>query len=849
MPSDQLYKDYARLPLPKLKKVSGYSVNGLTKKEAIERLESFGKNEIKKGKKGWHQILVRQFKSSFTYLLIVAGLLAFFLKEYIDSVMIFIFISINAVLGFVQEYKSEKAAELLKKYVSVRARVRRDGHESIIDAEEIVPGDIVIVEAGDIIPADIRFIRENNLTLDESPLTGESVPIKKSEKAVLSKNLEIHEASNIGFSGTRVVEGRGEGFVFATGKDTSIGEIAKLTEETVRVSSFEKGLDKFSRFVLYMVLITLSLVFSANLIVKGDKIEFFELVLFSIALAVSVIPEAFPVVTSVSLSQGALKLAKEKVVVRRLSAIEDLGGIEILCTDKTGTLTENKLTVSRLNSGDKDKCLKYAAIATSFLNEKQKEPNNAFDIALWEKLDEKDRKVISAIDRIAEIPFTPDRRRNSVAVRIGKEIEIVVRGAPEVIMPLCKNLTKRMADKYQNWSESEGIGGKRVLAVACRPFKKAAGNYTEKDENGLVFLGLISFIDPIKETTRYAVREAKKLGIKVKILTGDGREVAGAVGILIGLAKDDGQVITGAELESLSFEEQLKAIEEKSIFARVSPRQKYDIIKLLQQKHSVGFLGEGINDAPALQLADVSIVVESASDIAREASDIILLDQSLNVIISGIKQGRGIYSNTVKYIKATLTSNFGNFYAIAAATMVIDFLPMLPLQILLVNLLSDFPMIAIATDNVDEGELSSPKSYDIKSIVLVATLLGLISTTFDFIFFGMFFRISPEVLHTNWFLGSILTELILLFSVRTKLPFFKARRPSGLLLWLTLTVITITVAIPFTSVGQDTFGFVRPTAYYLSLIFIVVLTYFATTEAVKLLYYKYVGNRHRQVVA
>jgi Mg2+-importing ATPase len=758
--------------------------------------------------------------------------------------MIIIFITINTTLGFFQEYKSEKSLELLKKFVSVRARVRRNNKEVLLDSQEIVPGDILIFEAGDIISADVRIIKNDSLLVDEEVLTGESVPIKKTANPLSSEKTEIYQASNIVFSGCRVIEGRGEGVVIATGSNTVVGDIAALTQETKKSSLFEKNITKLSKFILYLVGVTLVFVFGANLLIKGEAADKIELIIFSIALAVSVIPEALPLVISLSLSKGAIRLAKKKVVVRRLSAIEDLGGIEILCTDKTGTITENKLTVNSIKSGDEKKCFYYASAGTSFLNDKKIEPNNAFDIALWNKITPAERKQIKTLKRMAELPFTPERRRNSVLVKLSKGAELIVRGAPEEIFGLCSNLKNGEQKAYEKWMSEQGGQGCRILAVAVKSISPKLSTKLKEQENDLEFLGIISFVDPIKETARDAVKEAGGLGVQVKILTGDSPEVAAAVAMEIGLIKSEEEMMTGEKFINLSEAKKIEAVKTKNVFARVTPKQKFEIIRCLQKIFQVGYLGEGINDAPALQAANVSLVVDSASDIARESADIILLQSSLHVIIEGIKEGRQIFANTVKYIKTTIASNFGNFYAIVVATLLIDYLPMLPLQILLLNLLSDFPMIAIATDNVDKDELKLPKNYDFKDLILFATLIGLVSSIFDFIFFGFFSRISPEVLHTNWFIGSILTEIVLIFSLRTKFIFFRTKRPGWSLTFLSVAAIVATISIPFTEIGHSLFGFISPTYNDIVLIFSIVVAYFAVTEIVKALYYKFLHHEN-----
>lgn len=828
---------------------------GLSNREVNLRLKKYGYNELSGNVINWWNILLRQFTSPFIYLLIGASILAFLFGEIFDGLMILLFLAINTALGFYQEFRSEKTLSLLKSYVTSYSRVLRNGKEEIIKRKELVPGDIVILEIGDKIPADVRFVDAYNLKVDESILTGESVPIEKNEEPLPSKPKELYKSSNIGFSGTAVVCGEAKGIVIATGGATALGNIAHLTVETKHISNFEKGISKFSGFILKLVLITLAFVFFINIFLKGTT-KIGELIIFSIALAVSVIPEALPVVTTFSLSRGALHLAKRRVVVRRLSAIEDLGGIEILCTDKTGTITENKLKVDDFFTESSSKIFFYANLADSSASKKKIEP---FDIALAEKLSSKEKEEIKLYSRIGEIPFDPVRRRNAAFIEKEGKYELVVRGAPESIIPLCSHISLSEKNKIYEWIAEKGRDGHRVIAIGK---KEVDISSLEKDnqennlfsyrkdksldldvnlakyENKIELLGIISFVDPIKISAFQAIKQAKDLGICVKVLTGDSKEVAGSVAHQVGLVSSPNDVITGEEFKVMNINEQLKAIDKYSAFARVTPEQKYNIIQLLQRKNSVGFLGEGINDVPALKAAGVSIVVQSASDIARGTADIVLLEKDLKVIIDGIEEGRKVFANTIKYIKATLASNFGNFYAVAISSLFIDFLPMLPLQILLLNLLSDFPMIAISTDNVDKSEISEPKKYNLREVAFIATLLGIVSTVFDFIFFGLFYRISPAILQTNWFIGSILTELVFLFSIRTHFFFIKGKKPSSIMLYLTSMAAFLTIILPFTSFGRNIFHFVPPSLYSLVLIFGIVILYFISSEAVKILYYR-----------
>lgn len=822
---DEILKSFATSP------------KGLDENEVKHRLQTYGPNIVQGSRVTWVHILLRQFRSPFVYLLLFATIVSIALHQTTDALFITLFIVINTVIGFYQEYHSERTLRLLQTFVVQRSHVKRGDKIVQVESKDLVPGDCLVLEPGDLLSSDVRFIETNDLSIDESVLTGESAPVHKSADSMDVPAKEVYAASNIGFSGTTIASGKATAIVVATGKDTSLGGITKLATETKHTSSFEIGIGKFSTFILRLVVITIVLMFFANLIIKHGQAQVGELFIFSVALAVSAIPEALPVVTTFSLSRGALRLAKHKVVVKRLSAIEDLGSIEVLCTDKTGTLTENKLTVAETYAEDPDHALFLAALASPRANEGRHEANNSFDVALWNALPKEKQDLVRQYKQLAEVPFDPERRRNSMLIQSPDgATTLVVRGATEPILPLCSGITEQTEKAINAWIAEQGLQGQRVLAIAI---KDSAGTALHDDEHDLHFVGLLSFVDPIKKSTLDAVKKATRLGVQIKILTGDGPEVAGAVAKAIGLVGHETDVMTGAELEQRPALQQLEAVKHISVFARVSPEEKYRIIQLLEHEYQVGFLGEGINDAPALKMANVAIVVDSASDVAREASDIMLLEKGLNVIVDGIHEGREVFANTTKYIKSTLASNFGNFYTIAVVSMFIDFLPMLPIQILLVNLLSDFPMIAVATDSVDVDEVSKPKSYDVKNIALIATLLGLVSTVFDFVFLGVFFHSEPKVLQTMWFLESILTELIFIYSIRTKGAFWKARRPSTIIIWLTIVAAIVTVALPYMHIGQQEFHFARPETWAMAALFSIVASYFIASEGVKLLYYRF----------
>jgi len=814
------------------------SEKGLSEKEAEKRLQKYGFNEVKEKEVGLINIFLRQFKSPFFYLLFIATIITFFIGEKIDGLIILVFILVNVSLGFLQEARAHRATLLLKKYLLEKVRVMRDGVEKSIDKKFLVPGDMVFLEIGNIIPADLRVFRIQNFLVDESILSGESVPVPKIQHALLKETKEVFEAKNIAFAGTSIISGKAEGIVIATGKETVFGEITKLVSGITRESTYEKNLFKFCQLILKIVITAIAFVFFANLIIKGTT-NFFEFLFFSIALIVSIIPEALPLVVTFALSSGALKMVKEKVIVKRLSAIEDLGDIEVLCCDKTGTLTENKLHLEKMFASDKDKCLLFYLLTSPYMKEEITSSLNPFDFAVFEKTP---KKVVSSLKRfkeISEFPFDSFRMRSSALLEDGAgELILITKGAPEIILNLSSKIEGNFNKKeILKQIIKEGSEGKRALAIAFKKFDKKS--FSEADEKDFIFLGTLSFVDPLKDTAKESIGLAQKIGLKIKILTGDSREVTGHIAKKIGLIKDPKEVITGGELNALSEEDFERACDNFSVFARVSPETKLNIIKTLQKKFEVGFLGEGINDTPALKMANVGIVVKEAADVPREAADVVLLEKDLRVIVNGIKNGRHIFSNINKYIKCALASNFGNFYSIAVISLFINFLPILPIQILLGNLLSDFPLISITTDHIDIEEARRPKLYQLNQAISLIIVLALVSTMFDFIFFALFFKSPPATMQTLWFIESILTEISLIFSIRTRHFFLKTKRPSIPLIFFTLLDAVIIILLPFTKIGQEFFHFVSPPISSVLLVLFLVFNYFIISEIVKLLYFRY----------
>lgn len=836
--------DFATLSAAEVLQKLQANSQGLLSEEVISRQNKWGQNLLPAQHDSVWQIVFRQINSPFVYLLIFAALVALLLKETTDAIMIAFFVILNTFIGFFQEFHSEQTLQLLSKFIESKVSVVRDGQLQLCDVASLVPGDRVKIEPGMRVPADLRLLVSDGLLVDESILTGESIQVEKLAQSLKQRPKSLNEAKNLLFVGSSVLSGSAEAVVIATGSQTSYSKIAQLALQTPRQSLFAKEMTRFSHFTLFTVGVTLAGLVALSLALKTTP-TFFELLLFAIALAVSVIPEALPVVTTFCLSIGAKKLAKHDVVVKRLSAIEDLGNIEVLCCDKTGTLTENRLQVTDQLALAQSQPIFAAYLVGKTEQVQLNQSNLAFDQALSAALSSQEKALAKSYQWVKSYPFDPNRRRSAVLLQCGEALHFIVRGSPENILALCTQLSTKEREWIQKQILQKGQEGHRVLAVAEKVQKLSKQQVTlpiEEWEQQLHFSGLVFFSDPIKTSTPSALQKAQKLGIEIKILTGDSPEVAGFVAKQVGLIKNNEEICTGlmfAEADEIT--KQQLAVKYR-VFARVSPEQKYHLLELLQQKFAVGFLGEGINDAPALKIAHVALVVNNASDIAKDEADIVLLQKSLAVIIEGIRQGRTVFTNTSKYITATLSANFGNFFAMAIASLLLKELPMLPLQILLVNLLTDLPMIAIATDQVSPQDLNHPRHLQMGEFARTALLFGIISTLFDFIFF-IVFQNNVSILQTAWFVGSVLTELVFVFSIRSRHFFFQAHAPSLFLTGLSILAAIVAIGLPLWTPGQVLFKFIPLTAIVWLQIFVIVIGYFFTTEAVKFLYYSKVSRK------
>lgn len=789
------------------------NIPGLTSEEAKKRIAKYGRNALPVPRHRLARLILRQFSGVFNLLLIVASIITFFLGEPIDASFILFFVFLGTALNVYQEYKANDAADKLKSFLVRTTTVIREEQEQEISTEEVVPGDILKLESGDIVPADAILRHAYNFLVDETTFTGESIPVPK----VAAEKLDSHDENNQILQGVVVISGNALAEVIATGINTRFARIAKTASSLQAESDLVKGIDRISAFILKSTIITLVFVILANLLIEGKSTDLPSLFVFSIALAVSVIPEALPLVLTFSLSRGALQFAQKDVIVKRLSSVQDLGTVNLLCTDKTGTITENRLTYQNeyIASDSIFHPLILARLAAHNLDKTNPEP---FDRASDDALNTEQRELIKSFIILQEEAFDPALRSNGAIVKSGDGNQYHIRrGSPEYFFD--QGLIIR--DHVESWLLGEEQKGHRVLGVSY------------DDGSGPKFAGFISFEDRLKSTSLDTINEARQLNIAITIITGDALAVAEAVGREAGLVTCKEEVIEAHRFLSMPLHDQHKLIGSIRVFARTTPEQKLELIELLKEQFTVGFLGEGINDAPALKAANVSMVVQSAADIARETADIVLLKNDLRVIVDGIRLGRETHSNTLKYIRATLVSNFGNFYAVAIGSLFISFLPMLPKQLLLLNLLSDFPMMAIAFDKVSKKEIAHPQRYDFRSLYIIFISLGLVSTVFDFIYFGLFYRISPEVLQTNWYIASVITELLLLLSIRSMLPIEKAGMPAPLIIILSVLAFIVTLALPMIPWTAQIFEFTQPTWGHLGLIVGLAMLYLIISEIVK----------------
>jgi len=821
---------------------------GLSSAEARERLRSAGPNAIERAAD--HSALVafaRQFRSPLVLILIFAAVISAFVGEGSEAVIIACIVLASCVLSFTQEYGASRAMEALTARIARKAVVLRDGKDIAVTIEEIVPGDVVRLSAGNLIPADGVLLDARDFNVSESALTGETFPVLKAP-GISAPEAPLGERGNAVFTGTSVRSGTATMLAVRTGERTEFAAIAATLARRVPETEFNRGIRRFGYLMTEVMLVIVIVVFFVNLLLKRPPIDS---LLFSLALAVGLTPELLPAIISVTLSRGARTMAEAGVIVRRLDAIENLGSMDLLCTDKTGTLTEGLIRLDACldpQGADSEPVRRWALL------------NATLQTGMANPLDEAiaaGRRKDSGLEHYTkadEIPYDFIRKRLSVVVRrAGASDDLLIcKGAVQNVVDACSLVCEGSAVRPLDTEQAKTIDGRvrdwsmrgfRVLAVAVRHVPRRE-SYTRDDEAGLALAGFLLFLDPPKAGMADTLKALAERGIGLKMISGDNRYVAMHLAETIGLPHR--RVLTGGELGKLTREALSARVARTDIFAEIDPNQKESIIAALRRRgRVVGYLGDGINDAPALHEADIGISVDSAVDVAREAADIILLKRDLGVVLRGVDDGRATFANTMKYIAITTSANFGNMISMAVASLFLPFLPLLAPQILLNNFLSDIPSLAIATDNVDAEQTKAPRHWDIGYVRRFMVAFGLVSSAFDFVTFGFLIFLAgatAEVFQTAWFVESLITELAIVLIVRTRKPFMKSR-PSIMLSWLTLAVGIFALAIPYLP-GSGWFGFVPLPAPVMAGLMAITLAYLAASETTKRLFFSH--ERHRR---
>lgn len=812
----------------------GTDEGGVTGEEAARRLRAVGPNVLRSHGARPLAVLVRQLRSYLLLLLIVAAVVSAALGERTEAGIILAIIALSVGLGFVNEYRSERAVEELHATIRRRALVVRDGSPRQVDVVELVPGDVVFLRVGDIVPADLRLLEAVGLECDESILTGESAPAAK-QAAPAAAGASPLDLRSCAFMGTVVRDGSGRGVVVATGAGTAFGRIALRLGERHEQTSFQRGLQNYARLLATVTALLAGSIFLINSVLGRPLLDS---LLFALAIAVGLTPQLLPAIVTVSLATGARRLVRRQVVVKRLVAIEDLGNVEVLFTDKTGTLTEGRTVFTSQvdTSGSLDERLLTLGLVASeaAVEDRKVVGGNDLDRALWEA-PESAHADAESWHALARLPFDHERQLGSALVEDpdGRRL-LVAKGAPEAIVARCARVPTGATEVLDRLFAE----GTRVVAVATREADGVAA-LAPSDERDLELEGFLCFADPPKADAAGSLARLAHLGVTVKLVTGDNGKVAERVCAELGLAVSG--TLTGAELEALDEEELCAVLPETTIFARVTPEQKSRIIRAQRALGAdVGFLGDGVNDALALHDADVGISVDTASDVAKDAADVVLLSKDLGILADGVVEGRHIFANTIKYVLMGTSSNFGNMFSAAGASLWLSFLPMLPTQILLNNLLYDVSELTIPTDHVDEELVARPSQWDIGFIRRFMAFFGPISSVYDFATFAVMlylFDAGQDLFRSGWFVESLATQALVIFIIRTRRVPFLRSRPSQPLLATTLACSGVGVVLPYSPLA-DLFGFEPLPAAFLGALALMVVTYLALVEAGKYLFFR-----------
>jgi Mg2+-importing ATPase len=820
------------------------SEKGLSTAEVLKRRKTYGWNEIESEKKKSRFVkLLAYFKDPLVLLLIGLALISYFTGDNKATGIIMTMIVLSISLRFIQETRADKAAEKLKALIRTTATVIRNGKTNEILLKELVPGDIVELSAGDMVPADVRLIESRDLFANQAALTGESLPVEKHAPAIVNKPCAVYDLSNICFMGTNIASGTATAVVVTTGRNTHFGDLAgSLAGREQTSTSFDQGIDKFTWLMIRFMLVMVPSVFLINGLSKGNWLEAF---LFAVAVAVGLTPEMLPMIVTVNLSKAAIDMSRKKVIVKRLNSIQDFGAMDILCTDKTGTLTQGKVVLIKhigVNGEDSPKVLQYAFLNSHF----QTGLKNLLDHAVLKHDCAKTKLFAERFQKIDEMPFDFQRRRMSVVVSDKKGNQMLIcKGAVEEVMNCVshvetdgkitslRNHHHELKNRLVDQLSSEGF---RLIAVAYREMPDSKRHYSVADEHDLTLIGFLAFLDPPKETAARSLVQLKKYGVDVKILTGDNELVTRKICKEVGLEIQS--ILKGSEVAAMDDKALAKAAEQATVFDKLEPDQKRRIISVLRARgHVVGFMGDGINDAPALEAADIGISVDGAVDIAKESSDIILMEKSLMVLKDGVVEGRRAFANITKYIKMTASSNFGNMLSVVLGGLFLPFLPMLPLQVIINNLLYDLSQTSIPTDNVDDDHIQTPRQWKIAHLTKFVLFIGPMSSIFDIATYAVMLYVfncwhNPALFHTGWFVESLATQTLIIHVIRTrKLPFFHSRASRPLTI-TTLLIVAFGAWLPYSPLAKE-LGYVPlPPLFWLILLGFLA-TYFILTQSMK----------------
>jgi Mg2+-importing ATPase len=822
----------------------GASRDGLVAGEAAARLARVGPNELVRSGRTLLSVLLGQLRSPLLGLLLVAACVSIAVGERTDGGIILAIMALSVGLGFVNEYRSEQTLASLRERTGRRTTVLRDGAVAEISAAELVPGDVCLLQTGDVVPADLRLLEAAELTIDEAALTGEAYPADKQVAATDGAAGAVH--ADCAYLGTVVRSGRGLGVVAATGMLTRLGGVAGGLGERQPQTGFQRGLGSFAGLLAKVTAVLTVFIFVANAALGKPVLD---ALLFSLAIAVGLTPQLLPAIVTVSLSTGARRMAQRSVLVKRLVSIEDLGDADVLYTDKTGTLTEGEIRLREAvdpTGAPAPELVRLGLLCSELRFEHGATPlGNTLDLAIWRALEPGVAAAeLQQAERVATLPFTFERRRTSVVLDSPHGRRLLCKGAAEEVLARCTHVPAEAEQTLERLLDA----GHRLLALAERTVERKDA-YGEDDESGLALDGFLVFADPPKTDAAESIARLQRLGIELKVLTGDNERTAAHVCGELGLAVKG--IVRGADLAGKSDDELARLVAETTIFARVSPEQKAALVAATQRNgDDVAFLGDGVNDALALHQADVGVSVESAVDVAKEAADVVLLEKSLGVLADGVAEGRRIFANTMKYVLMGTSSNFGNMFSAAGASLFLSFLPMLPSQILLNNLLYDCSELAIPTDRVDEELLRRPEHWDVGFIRRFMTFFGPISSAYDFLTFAVMlsvFHAHAPLFRSGWFVESLATQALVVFVIRTRRVPFVSSRPSRPLLVSTLAVVLVGLLLPYSPLAH-TLGFRSLPWLFLAILAAMAATYLALAELGKAYFYRH-GGRARPLAA